>query len=219
MGSEMCIRDSDGVARIRNSSDGTVVRELAGHAGPLRSVAWSPDNSRIATGSLDHSVKLWNPKTGRESLTLRGHTAAVMGVYWFPDGDQLVSRDQNGDVRFWNATPGLIESRALATRRGLERRAATGDDEARRLLGEVLARHGDLDAAASEFAKLNTAGSTHTTLIPAGWWIIQDKKPTWHSHASDPNGYVVFPALSATAVSRIFATHGNAGRSACHAES
>ena len=35
------------------------LRTLKGHTGDIRSVAWSPDGSRIASGSGDNTVRIW----------------------------------------------------------------------------------------------------------------------------------------------------------------
>ena len=47
------------------------------HSHEITSVAWEPDGQRLATGSLDKTVKIWNATTGRELVTLRGHDGAV----------------------------------------------------------------------------------------------------------------------------------------------
>ena len=39
---------------------------LTGHGGSVRSVAFSLDGKRVATGSCDRLVKIWNPETGAE---------------------------------------------------------------------------------------------------------------------------------------------------------
>src|SRR5262249_34540508 len=53
---------------------------LEGHAFQVSSVAFSPDGKRLATGSSDRTVKLWDAATGQELATLKGHTAGVQSV-------------------------------------------------------------------------------------------------------------------------------------------
>jgi WD40 repeat protein len=40
-------------------------------------VRWSPDGSRIATASMDHTARIWDAKTGALIGTLSGHTRDV----------------------------------------------------------------------------------------------------------------------------------------------
>ena len=60
------------------------------HASAVKGVAYSPDGARIATGSTDKTVKVWDAVTGRELLTL-GHADAVGSVVYSPDGDRIAA--------------------------------------------------------------------------------------------------------------------------------
>ena len=46
---------------------------LMGHTDDVNSVAWSPDGTRLASGSDDKTVRIWEASTGKELSTLRGH--------------------------------------------------------------------------------------------------------------------------------------------------
>jgi WD40 repeat protein len=43
-----------------------LVLELAGHLDAVNCVTYSPDGGLLATGSDDHSVRLWDAETGRQ---------------------------------------------------------------------------------------------------------------------------------------------------------
>ena len=73
-------------------------RPAAGSCSPSRgiragsvSVSWSPDGTRLATGSGDGTAKVWEAAGGRELLTLKGHTGTVYAVSWSPDGTRLAT--------------------------------------------------------------------------------------------------------------------------------
>jgi len=44
------------------------VRKFMGHTGIVRSVAFSPDGTRLLTGSYDDTAKLWDVATGQRLL-------------------------------------------------------------------------------------------------------------------------------------------------------
>ena len=46
------------------------------------SVALSPDHLSIATGSSDHTIRLWSVQKQRWRLTLRGHRSGVLCATW-----------------------------------------------------------------------------------------------------------------------------------------
>jgi eukaryotic-like serine/threonine-protein kinase len=87
---------------------------LVGHRDVVNSVAWSPDGTRLATGSRDGTAKVWEAASGQERLTLRGHAGPVYSVSWSPDGTRLAAGTGDGMGTVWEAAGG----RELLTLRG-----------------------------------------------------------------------------------------------------
>jgi WD40 repeat protein len=79
------------------------------------SLAFSPDGRMIVTGSMDRTVRLWDPHTGTLLRTLAGHTDWVYSVAFSPDGETIVSGSSDNTVRLWDAQTG----RSLLTISGL----------------------------------------------------------------------------------------------------
>ncbi|EPQ53524.1 WD40 repeat-like protein [Gloeophyllum trabeum ATCC 11539] len=85
-----------------------------GHEFPVRSVAFSPDDRHIASGSNDRTIRLWNAQTGEAvGEPLRGHEYSVQSVAFSPDGKHIVSGSDDSTVRVWDAQTGQAMSEPL----------------------------------------------------------------------------------------------------------
>src|SRR5947209_5603369 len=79
---------------------------LKGHTWIVTSVAFSPDGKTLASGRWDHTIKLWDAKTGKERATLKGHTSDVYSVAFSPDGKTLASASTDKTIKLWDAKTG-----------------------------------------------------------------------------------------------------------------
>jgi WD40 repeat protein len=79
---------------------------LRGHSEQVNSVAFSPDDTTLASGSKDKTIKIWDLSTCKERATLRGHTEYVQSVAFSPDGKSLVSGSGDKTIKVWDVTTG-----------------------------------------------------------------------------------------------------------------
>jgi eukaryotic-like serine/threonine-protein kinase len=81
------------------------------HGSQLFSVAYSPDGSRLASGSAVGTVKVWDPATGAEFFTIgkpaTDERQAVHGLAFSPDS-KLLAGTAGGAVTLWQATTGKV---------------------------------------------------------------------------------------------------------------
>jgi WD40 repeat protein len=81
----------DSRARLYESSTGGWRGNLEGASAPIQSIAHSPDGTRIAAGTADGSVIVWDVATGDSSAILGGNPQGLAAscVRWSPDGARL----------------------------------------------------------------------------------------------------------------------------------
>ena len=84
----------------------SMIRSLEGHQDSITTVAVSPDNSKILTGSADNTIRLWELATGQCVSTFAGHQNSVTCVVFSTDGTLALSGSRDRTVRLWDVSSG-----------------------------------------------------------------------------------------------------------------
>lgn len=79
-----------------------------GHSMQVRCVAFSPDGTRVATGSDDGTIKLWDAVTGQEIETLSPNQGQVNVVDFSPDGTCIASAGSDKTIKIHDVRSGKI---------------------------------------------------------------------------------------------------------------
>lgn len=86
------------------------LRTATGHVGNVLSVDWSPDDTKLATGSRDGTVRVWDAESGtclhifeQSTVTAAVYRSwAVHSVAWSPTGNTIASVSRDRTLRFWS---------------------------------------------------------------------------------------------------------------------
>ena len=98
--------DSEASAFSRLPCTGKVRHVLQGHTDAVEFVAFSPNGQRLATGSSDKHVRLWDVESGESIAVLQGHQNRVFDLT-FLDPNRLVSASMDRTLRLWDTASGV----------------------------------------------------------------------------------------------------------------
>ena len=95
-----------GDLQIRENDTGQVVATQSGHEGRVMALEMSPDGARVATGSADRTVRLWDLPSGREERRFGPLTSVINDVAFSPDGAFIAAAPSNADGPVWRLSDG-----------------------------------------------------------------------------------------------------------------
>jgi WD40 repeat protein len=86
--------------------DFVLARTLKGHSGWVTTMAFSPDGQRLATGSWDQTVKLWEVSTGEQLTTVAKKNKEIQALAFSRDGRWLATENSSNTVTLRDAATG-----------------------------------------------------------------------------------------------------------------
>jgi WD40 repeat protein len=98
-GTLLATGNGDGVVRIFTGA-GEPLAEMPGHDRYVHDIAWTSDNARFATASVDDKVIVWDAVEHKRLQTLPAKFA--LGVTWSPDGSRLAAGSGESVVSVWD---------------------------------------------------------------------------------------------------------------------
>ena len=92
------LRDQDIVTIRKQVFRGELAHTLEEHTQGVSSVAWN-SNGMLASGSGDHTIKIWDSKTWTCLHTLKDNGSEVCVVTWYPNG--MLASGSNQAIEIW----------------------------------------------------------------------------------------------------------------------
>ena len=98
--------------KIWDANTGTLLATCAGHVRGVRSVAYTPDGTRLASAGGDSMVKIWAVDTGRLLKTFEHRNPVypnatfINSLAILPDGKRILS--VNNSIRIWDLEEGRL---------------------------------------------------------------------------------------------------------------
>ncbi|KLO04488.1 hypothetical protein SCHPADRAFT_1003285 [Schizopora paradoxa] len=106
-----------------------------GHYNTVLGVAFFRDGSRLASVSIDQTVRIWDSKTGEAFSTPFKHDSSVHCIAVSPDGKLIASGKSNGALSIWDSETGAHKLNLTGAHSDVIRSAVFSPDGSRIVTG------------------------------------------------------------------------------------
>lgn len=84
------------------------VREIKANNFAITCLLFSPDSQSLTSGSLDRTILVWNPTTGKRIRSLGGFLLGISTITYSSDGTLLAGGSVDGSIRVWRIRTGEV---------------------------------------------------------------------------------------------------------------
>ncbi|MBD2169496.1 ribosome assembly protein 4 [Calothrix membranacea FACHB-236] len=121
-GQQLASGSDDNTIKLWDVSTGKVIQTLpplqeatptesyidSGHQDSVTSIAFSSDGKKLASGSEDKTIKLWDISTGQLLQTFSGHGDVIKTIALSSDGQKLASGSKDKTIKLWDVSTGQL---------------------------------------------------------------------------------------------------------------
>ncbi|CAE6458993.1 unnamed protein product [Rhizoctonia solani] len=103
------ISSSTSLVLVHDTREGKLSLTLQHQRTPLRQFGISPDGSKIATGSVDGNIHIWDAEKGSKVLgPLRRQSKPTTSIVYSSDGTQIASASEDNTICVWDSQTGNL---------------------------------------------------------------------------------------------------------------
>jgi WD40 repeat protein len=84
------------------------VREINANNFAITCLLFSPDSLTLTSGSLDRTILVWNPTTGKRIRSLGGFLLGISAISYSSDNTLLAGGSVDGSIRVWRIRTGEV---------------------------------------------------------------------------------------------------------------
>ncbi len=79
-----------------------------GHGASVLAVAFTSDRKLLASGSVDQTIKLWDPATATQLGAFKGHDGSINSLAFSPNDKFLASASADNTIKIWDVATGRV---------------------------------------------------------------------------------------------------------------
>lgn len=101
-GDQFAVWGTNALAELRKTDTGERIAAIQHESGFIHDAQFSPDGKLLATGSSDHSLRLWDTVTGLSAGPPLAHSGWIFSAQFSQDGQRLLTASSDKQARIWD---------------------------------------------------------------------------------------------------------------------